>query len=86
MIRTLSIPAMRNDPDAGDRVTEIAGAATNALPFTRKVVGLKVAVKLTDVKLMVSGNSSAGRGLPPGSNNGPAPMFPRGTTKKGPPV
>ena len=81
MIKALSTPATRNDPEDGDRVTEIAGPAINASPFDSiKVVGLKVAIKLADVKLIVSGNCSTGGGLPSESSNGPGPMFPKGIT------
>jgi hypothetical protein len=82
VIRALS-PGASNDPDDGERVAEIAGPATNTLPSdSTKVVGVKIAMKLADVKLSVLGN----RNLLSGSRKGPGPRSFKEMTCGGPPL
>jgi hypothetical protein len=68
-------------------VSEIVGAATNVVPLdNKKPVGLKVAVKLEDVKSSVLENCANGSGLPLEPSNGPGPMSAREMTRGGPPL
>ena len=81
------MPATSNDPDDGDRVAKTADPATNVLPSdSAMVVGPSMAMKLTDVKLVVLGNCRTRGGLPSVSSSGPGPMLPKGMTCEGPPL